>query len=53
MGKPLVFVGTVGLMPKTINGRPAHEKQARAGDLIVISFGEPIISIRPPGTNPI
>lgn len=39
MGKPLVFVGTVGLMPKEINGEPSHLKRARPGDLIVMAGG--------------
>ncbi len=38
-GKPLVFVGTVGLIPTNVNGRPSHEKQARPGDLIVMAGG--------------
>ena len=33
-GKPLVFVGTVGLIPREINGEPSHEKQAMPGDYI-------------------
>ncbi|BBA70135.1 phosphoribosylformylglycinamidine synthase subunit PurS [Geobacter sulfurreducens] len=38
-GKPLVFCGTAGLMPATINGAPAHEKFIRSGDLIVMTGG--------------
>ncbi|AAR35008.1 phosphoribosylformylglycinamidine synthase subunit PurS [Geobacter sulfurreducens] len=38
-GKPLVFCGTAGLMPATINGAPAHEKFIRPGDLIVMTGG--------------
>ncbi|MBU6389280.1 phosphoribosylformylglycinamidine synthase [Patescibacteria group bacterium] len=38
-GKPLVFVGTVGLIPREINGRPADQKQAQPGDLIVMLGG--------------
>lgn len=38
-GKPLVFAGTVGLIPKEINGEPSWEKQARSGDLVVIVGG--------------
>lgn len=38
-GKPLVFVGTVGLIPKTINGHSSSEKSAQAGDLIVMIGG--------------
>ena len=39
MGKPLVFVGTVGLLPATVNGRPSHEKAARPGDRIIMAGG--------------
>jgi len=38
-GKPLVFVGTVGLIPRISAGRPSHQKQARPGDLIVMAGG--------------
>jgi phosphoribosylformylglycinamidine synthase len=38
-GKPLVFVGTVGLMPKEINGKPSYKKQAKAGDNVVVIGG--------------
>jgi phosphoribosylformylglycinamidine synthase subunit PurSL len=38
-GKPLVFVGTVGLMPREIEGEPAWEKQARDGDHVVVIGG--------------
>ncbi|MGH1377347.1 MAG: phosphoribosylformylglycinamidine synthase subunit PurL [Alphaproteobacteria bacterium] len=38
-GKPLVFVGTVGLMPREINGKAGHEKCARPGDKIVVAGG--------------
>ncbi len=38
-GKPLVFVGTVGLIPREINGKPGHEKCALAGDKIVVVGG--------------
>ncbi len=38
-GKPLVFVGTVGLMPRVINGKPGHEKCAQNGDKIVVAGG--------------
>ncbi|PZQ44469.1 MAG: phosphoribosylformylglycinamidine synthase [Micavibrio aeruginosavorus] len=31
-GKPLVFAGTVGLIPREINGKPAHIKGAQVGD---------------------
>lgn len=39
VGKPLVFVGTIGLIPRTINGKPGHKKQARPGDKIVVAGG--------------
>ncbi|HIE06861.1 MAG TPA: phosphoribosylformylglycinamidine synthase [Desulfarculaceae bacterium] len=39
-GKPLVFVGTVGLLPRvTQAGRLSHEKAALAGDYIVVLGG--------------
>ena len=39
LGKPLVYCGTAGLMPSSINGRPAHVKKARPGDRIVMTGG--------------
>ena len=39
MGKPLVFVGTVGVIPKEINGIPGDSKKALPGDLIVMAGG--------------
>ncbi|MCK5375367.1 MAG: phosphoribosylformylglycinamidine synthase, partial [Alphaproteobacteria bacterium] len=38
-GKPLIFVGTVGLIPREINGKPSHVKEARPGDKIVVTGG--------------
>jgi phosphoribosylformylglycinamidine synthase len=38
-GKPLIFVGTVGLIPRKINRKPGHEKKAQAGDNIVMIGG--------------
>src|SRR3990167_1251163 len=38
-GKPLVFVGTVGLIPRERNGQPMHEKQAMPGDYVVMVGG--------------
>jgi phosphoribosylformylglycinamidine synthase len=38
-GKPLVFVGTVGLIPKKINGKLSHEKEAQVGDYVVVVGG--------------
>lgn len=39
MGKPLVFVGTLGLMPSTLNGVSSSLKAARPGDRIVMAGG--------------
>ncbi len=39
MGKPLVFVGTVGLMGAKLDGKPSHEKAAQPGDRIVMTGG--------------
>ncbi len=38
-GKPLVFVGTIGIIPRESAGRPSYEKQAQAGDYIVMVGG--------------
>ena len=38
-GKPLIFVGTVGLIPRKINGKPSWKKQACVGDRIVMVGG--------------
>jgi len=39
LGKPLVFCGTVGMMPETVAGRPSHEKRAMPGDAVVMTGG--------------
>ncbi|MAE52281.1 MAG: phosphoribosylformylglycinamidine synthase [Micavibrio sp.] len=39
VGKPLVFVGTIGLIPREINGKPGHVKKANPGDKIVMLGG--------------
>ncbi len=39
LGKPLVFCGTVGMMPRLVAGRPSHEKKAEPGDAIVMTGG--------------
>ena len=39
LGKPLVFCGTVGILPAEVCGHPGYEKQARAGDWIVMTGG--------------
>lgn len=38
-GKPLVFVGTVGLIPRKISGKLSHEKEACASDYVVMVGG--------------
>lgn len=39
VGKPLVFAGTVGIMPRNDGTRNLYEKRARPGDLIVMTGG--------------
>ena len=39
LGKPLVYCGTVGIMPATVAGRPSHEKTVEPGDHIVMTGG--------------
>lgn len=39
LGKPLVFCGTVGLLPATVCGHPGYEKSAEIGDIIVMVGG--------------
>ncbi|MEN6625104.1 MAG: AIR synthase-related protein [Candidatus Sumerlaeia bacterium] len=40
MAKPLVYCGTLGIMPKTVpDGRPASVKSPKPGDLIVMTGG--------------
>ncbi|MFA6520290.1 MAG: AIR synthase-related protein [Candidatus Paceibacterota bacterium] len=38
-GKPLVFAGTIGLIPRKINGKLSHLKKAKVGDYIVVAGG--------------
>ncbi|MCA1764791.1 MAG: phosphoribosylformylglycinamidine synthase [Desulfobulbaceae bacterium] len=38
-GKPLVFCGTVAIMPAEINGKPSEVKKAEVGDHIVMTGG--------------
>ncbi len=38
-GKPLVFVGTIGLLPRRIRGKRAEQKKALVGDKIVMVGG--------------
>lgn len=40
VGKPLVFAGTVGLIPREINGKPSHIKAAKPGDRIIMVGGK-------------
>lgn len=40
LGKPLVFCGTVGLLPTEVCGHPGYEKSARKGDIIVMAGGK-------------
>lgn len=40
VGKPLVFAGTVGIIPREINGKPSHVKSANAGDRIIMVGGK-------------
>ena len=39
-GKPLVFVGTVGLIPHKVNGASSVQKKALPGDYIVMAGGK-------------
>ena len=39
LGKPLVYCGTVGIIPREINGRKGFEKKALPGDVIVMTGG--------------
>ncbi len=39
LGKPLVYCGTGGIMPREILGEPSHVKKAEPGDLIVMTGG--------------
>ncbi|MBU6323823.1 MAG: phosphoribosylformylglycinamidine synthase [Patescibacteria group bacterium] len=38
-GKPLVFAGTVGLIPRTVKGKAMWKKNAAPGDYIVMAGG--------------
>ncbi|MGH9856337.1 MAG: AIR synthase-related protein, partial [Acidobacteriota bacterium] len=38
-GKPLVFVGTIGLIPRKIKGKPSHVKKAQPDDYIIMLGG--------------
>ncbi|MCX5804439.1 MAG: phosphoribosylformylglycinamidine synthase subunit PurS [Proteobacteria bacterium] len=39
LGKPLVYCGTCGIMPRTINGEPSYIKKAVKGDAIIMVGG--------------
>ncbi|MGC2596232.1 MAG: phosphoribosylformylglycinamidine synthase subunit PurL [Rhabdochlamydiaceae bacterium] len=39
LGKPLVYCGTIGLIPPTICGQPNHIKEIIPGDWIVVAGG--------------
>ncbi len=39
VGKPLVYCGTLGLMPHEVCGEPAHVKKVKPGDRIVMAGG--------------
>jgi phosphoribosylformylglycinamidine synthase len=39
VGKPLVFAGTIGVMPRSRNGTSLSEKRALPGDLVVMVGG--------------
>ncbi len=39
LGKCLVFVGALGLLPRTVKGEPGAQKAARPGDIILMCGG--------------
>jgi phosphoribosylformylglycinamidine synthase len=39
LGKPLVYCGTLGILPRLILGQPSEHKKANPGDLIVMAGG--------------
>jgi phosphoribosylformylglycinamidine synthase len=39
LGKPLVYCGTAGLIPREVGGKPGHEKKAAPGDHVVMAGG--------------
>ncbi len=39
LGKCLVFVAAVGIMPRTVAGQPAEQKKPNPGDLIIMAGG--------------
>lgn len=38
-GKPLVYCGTIGIMPHEVQGLPGHQKRLAAGDWVVMVGG--------------
>ncbi|MBP3730656.1 MAG: phosphoribosylformylglycinamidine synthase, partial [Mailhella sp.] len=39
LGKPLVYCGTVGILPRELHGRPGYYKKALPGDALVMAGG--------------
>ena len=39
LGKPLVYCGTGGIMPRMLGGKPSHTKNISPGDFIVMTGG--------------
>jgi len=39
IGKPLVYCGTIGILPRLIHGQPSEHKKANPGDLVVMAGG--------------
>jgi len=39
IGKPLVYCGTLGILPRLVCGQPSEKKKANPGDLIVMAGG--------------
>lgn len=39
LGKPLVYCGSIGIMPHEINGRQTHVKEILPGDMAIIAGG--------------
>jgi phosphoribosylformylglycinamidine synthase len=40
MFRPLVFCGTIGIMPHLVEGKPSHMKRAHVGDQVVMVGGK-------------
>ncbi len=40
LGKPLVYCGTIGLMPRMLHGKEGWKKQAKVGDAIIMCGGK-------------